>query len=253
MTVPLPALRQIVLLAGDLNSALTDVRTFLGLSPGIRAEADMAALGFEHEVLAISQTFVEVVSPLTAASSGGRLLARHGEAGYMVAVQVSDLAAVVARGARLGLTPILQDVVDGNPITQWHPRDLGTLAEIDEIAAGHDWHFCPELSDTGATGTVSDLVSVDIAVADPAACAQRWAALLGLPPPSGARLDLARGSIHFVAADGRRALAAADFTTGTDPDAPSTGATTVCGVRLRIRAASARGDTGAPTTRTGTP
>jgi Glyoxalase-like domain len=198
--VETPALRQVVLLARDLARSLDETRAFLGLRPGIRDEHGMAQLGFEHEVLAIDHTFVEVVSPLSPDSSSGRLLARRGESGYMVVLQVADLDAVLARGAGIGLTPILHEVFEGNPMTQWHPRDLGTLAEIDEMRVA-EWHFCPALSDTGCTEVVADIVAVDIAVPDPAGYARRWATLLGLEPdpdPAATQVRLGTGTLRFV-------------------------------------------------------
>ena len=232
--IALPALRQIVLLAADLEATLTDVRSTLGLRPGVREVEAMAALGFEHEVLAIDETFVEIVSPLAAESSPGRLLARQGESGYMVVLQVSDLDEVVRRGQQIGLTPIMRERLDGNPISQWHPRDLGTLAEIDEIADERGWHFCPELSDTGSTEVVADLVAVRIAVADPAGCARIWATLLDIDLDDGsARLELANGVLEFVeSADGARGLTSAEFASARSDTAERT----VCGVRLAIKA-----------------
>ena len=230
----LPALRQIVLLASDLDSTLVDVRSFLGLNPGVRKVEGMAALGFEHEVLAVEETFVEIVSPLSPDSSPGRLLARHGESGYMVVLQVPDLDAVVRRGQQIGLTPIMRERLDGSPISQWHPRDLGTLAEIDEMADGRGWHFCPELSDTGSTTVVDDLVSVQVAVADPLRCAHTWATMLDVDlDPGASRLVLATGVIEFVeSVGGARGLTAAEFRSA----GPHTDHRTFCGVRLHITA-----------------
>jgi hypothetical protein len=199
----LPALRQVVLLAGDLPSALAETKAVLGLRSGIRDEESMAALGLSHEVLAIRDTFVEIVSPLSRSASSdsspaGRLLARQGDCGYMVVLQVADVDAVLARAADLGLKPIMHEVFEGNPMTQWHPRDLGTLAEFDEMRVA-EWHFCPALSDTGCTDVVQDIVSVDIAVPDPSGQAQRWATLLGLAvEPGSTRVALARGELRFV-------------------------------------------------------
>src|SRR6185369_13077383 len=114
----LPALRQVVLLARDLEGALQETKSFLGLRKGIRDAESMAALGFEHEVLAIDETFVEIVSPLSADSSPGWLLAKRGEGGYMVVLQVSDLDALVARAAAIGLKPVLHSEFEGNPMSQ---------------------------------------------------------------------------------------------------------------------------------------
>ena len=238
--ITLPALRQVVLLSSDLAGTIETARGFLGLDPGIREVEAMAQLGFEHEVLAIDQTFLEIVAPLSDQSSPGRLLARSGESGYMVVLQVADLAALIARGAQLGIEPVMQDLLDGNPISQWHPRDLGTLAEIDEIRAGDSWHFCPALSDTGSTRVVTDIVAAEIAVADPPATAARWAALLGLTiAPGATRIDLAHGVLRFVPREGAgRGLVRADFArtpAGRDLATPPAALTkTVCGVRLTV-------------------
>ncbi|MET0133658.1 MAG: VOC family protein [Kibdelosporangium sp.] len=226
-----PSLRQVVLLTGDLPATLTRARSALGLNDGVRDESGMAALGFEHEVLAIDQTFVEIVAPLSEDSSPGRLLRRAGECGYMVAIQVDDADAVVARAAAIGLKPVMRTVYEGNPLTQWHPRDLGTLAEIDEMRSGADWHFCPELSDTGSTDVVTDIVAVELAVPDPAGYARRWATLLALDIPNGSTsLDLGGRELRFVpSAEGRDGLVTVEL-------AATAGAAehTLCGVRFSV-------------------
>jgi Glyoxalase-like domain len=228
----LPALRQVVLLAADLPRALSSTRDFLGLNPGIRDADSMAKLGFEHEVLAIDQTFIEIVSPLSADSSSGRLLARRGEGGYMVVLQVSDVDAMVERAAGIGLKPILHEEFEGNPMTQWHPRDLGTLAELDEMRVA-PWHFCPELSDTGSTAVASDIVSVDIAVPDPAGYAARWATLLGLAVDDGqTTLDLGGRTLNFVPAGDAVGLLNVRLA-ASDPGAVGSTAT-LCGVGFSL-------------------
>ncbi len=230
----LPALRQVVLLARDLTGALDEARGFLALNPGIRDAASMAALGFEHEVLAIDETFLEVVSPLTAESSAGRLLAARGEGGYMVVLQVPDLDALVDRAAGLDLKPILHETFEGNPMSQWHPRDLGTLAELDEMRVA-DWHFCPALSDTGSTAVASDIVAVELAVPDPEAYARRWAVLLAITlDPGETTLPLGAGELRFVPlGDGAPGLRRVRL--AASPGTADTTAT-LCGVRFEVLA-----------------
>jgi hypothetical protein len=225
-------LRQIVLLTGDLPAALAEAKSLLGLNDGVRDEPGMAELGFDHEVLAIDQTFLEIVAPLAADSSPGRLLRRGGDRGFMVVLQVPDVDAVLERAASIGLEPVMHTVYEGNPLTQWHPRDLGTLAELDEMRAEAEWHFCPELSDTGSTRVVRDIVAVDVAVDDPASVAGRWAVLLGLTVPHGTtELDLGGRKLRFVPRQADRdglvavTLAASD---GTRRDH------TLCGVHFSI-------------------
>jgi glyoxalase-like protein len=228
----LPALRQVVLLARDLGGALTQAQDFLGLNPGIRDAESMAALGFEHEVLAIDETFLEIVSPLAADSSSGRLLERKGESGYMVVVQVADSDAMVAQAEGLGLKPVMRELFEGNPLTQWHPRDLGTLAEIDEMRTA-EWHFCPELAATGSTAVAADIVAVEIGVSDPAGYAHRWATVLGLDiEPGQTTVPLAVGELRFVPDDAGAGLR----TVRLRASSPATAgrAATLCGVRFDV-------------------
>lgn len=229
----LPALRQVVLLAADLQAALEEAKSLLGLRTGIRDAQSMAKLGFTHEVLAVDETFLEIVSPMASDSSAGRLLARQGEGGFMVVVQVDDVEAMVARAAAIGLKPLMHEEFEGNPLTQWHPRDLGTLAEIDQMRVG-EWHFCPALSDTGCTDVVSDLMSADIAGSDPAELARRWATVLDLPLADGATtLRLGGRELRFVPETGRTGLVAMTYAASRpasgDCDAQ------LCGVSVAIR------------------
>jgi hypothetical protein len=116
-------------------------------------------------------------------------------------LQVADLDAVVERAAGIELKPILHEEFEGNPMSQWHPRDLGTLAELDEMRVA-EWHFCPALSDTGSTEVASDIIAVVIAVPDPVAYLRRWAALLDIAVERGqTHLPLARGELRFVPGD----------------------------------------------------
>lgn len=228
----LPALRQVVLMTADLTTALAEARSFLGLNPGVRDEAGMAEIGFEHEVLAVDNTFVEIVSPLSAETSAGRLLARRGDNGFMVVCQVADSAALIERSKQLGIAPVLTSVYEGNPLTQWHPRDLGTLAEIDEMRSD-EWHLEAALRPTASTDVVRDIVAVEVAVPDPAGCAARWAALLGLDVEPGAcRLSLAGRQLRFVPAEpGREGLVAVELQ-ASDP-ARAAASATLCGVLFR--------------------
>ena len=250
----LPALRQIVLLTGDLSAALAETKAFLGLRTGIRDEAGMAALGFEHEVLAINDTFVEIVAPLSPDSSPGRLLARRGEGGYMVVLQVADVDAMVDRASGIGLSPILREVFEGNPMTQWHPRDLGTLAEIDEMRVA-EWHFGTALSDTGCTEVVEDIISAVLAVPDPVEYARRWATLLGIQLPSGraqpeplfgggehgqrstgaaTRIPLGERELRFVPDDRAKGLCAVTLAASHPHPPAAPPRATICGVEFSI-------------------
>ena len=59
-----PAVRQLVFLAADLESTLATARAELGLQEGVKDAQGMAELGFVHEVLTIENTFLEFTAPL---------------------------------------------------------------------------------------------------------------------------------------------------------------------------------------------
>jgi hypothetical protein len=212
--VVLPALRQLVFLAADLDSTLIAARDGLGLSEGLAEAEAMAQLGFVHEVTPIDQTFLEFTAPLRPDTMPGQLVAKRGDMGYMVMVQVADIEAVRERAAARGLTPVYENSHGGHTITQWHPRAFGTLAQIDQLRPPETWHMAPEIFDVGRTDVVGDFTAVDLAVRDPTAIAATWAAVLDLPlGVGGFSLDLTGRTIRFVPVgeDGREGLVAVDL------------------------------------------
>ena len=208
----LPALRQLVFLAGELEPTLTAARAELGLRPGIKDEAGMAALGFVHEVLTIDQTFLEFTAPVAPETMPGRLVARRGDMGYMVVVQVADVTATKARAAGLGIAPVFETPYEDHTITQWHPRDFGTLAEFDQIRPPETWHMAPRIFANRCTDVVGDVTAIELAVADPAAVAATWATVLEVDlDTEGLRLDLSGRSIRFVPAVAGEGLTAVEL------------------------------------------
>lgn len=204
----LPALRQLVFLAADLPDTVARARQELGLGPGVQDAEGMAALGFIHEVLTIRDTFLEFSAPLGPDTMPGRLVAKRGDLGYMVVIQVADIEALQARASRLGLQPVFQTPYEGHTITQWHPRDFGTLVEFDQIRPASSWHMAPRIFDNACTDVVDDITAIELAVTDPIGCCARWAAVLDVPvQPDGQSLALSGRSVRFVPEqDGRTGL-----------------------------------------------
>jgi len=204
----LPAIRQLVFLAHDLPSTLATARRELGLRAGVEDAEGMAALGFIHQVLTIADTFLEFSAPLGPDTMPGRLVAKRGELGYMVVIQVADIEAVRARARASGLEPVFETPYEGHTITQWHPRDFGTLVEFDQIRPPDTWHMAPRIFQTGSTEVVGDFTEVELAVSDPVASCRRWAEVLDVPAePDRTWLELSGRTLRFVAdTDGRTGL-----------------------------------------------
>src|SRR5580658_2783672 len=118
-------LRQIALVAHDLAAARADITAFLGLDyayddPGV------GKYGLRNAVFPVGTTFLEVVSPQTPETTAERLLKkRGGDGGYMVILQVDDLAEARARVGAAGARVVDQINKDGAAFTHIHPKDVG--------------------------------------------------------------------------------------------------------------------------------
>jgi catechol 2,3-dioxygenase-like lactoylglutathione lyase family enzyme len=214
-TSPLPRLRQVALLVPDLEAALAEVRAAFGATEGTRDPEEMAALGFEHEIVSFTDTFLELCSPLPSETTtpAQRLLERRGACGYLLDVQVPDLDAVVARAAEAGIAPLFNEPFGAGRISQWHPRAMGTLVELDEVAPPESWHYAPEIFERAATDVATDVVGAEVAVADPASVAATWGRLLDVRP-DGETLRLGPSTVRFI--EGDEGLRAVDVA-ATDP------------------------------------
>lgn len=213
----IPCIRQVVLLVPDLDDALAQTREAFGFTSGTRDPESMAELGFIHEVCSFEDTFVELVAPMTPDSAHGRLVESKGAVGYMLVVQVADLQAVIGRAADLDIEPVLAQDFEGNQISQWHPKSLGTLAEFDQMATDDTWHFAPRIFDASCTDVARDIVGADLAVADPEAMARTWSQVLDVPLADPTTLPLQGTILRFVpTGEGARGLVAVDVA-ATDP------------------------------------
>ena len=200
-------LRHIVLACGALAPAVARARAGLGLGPGISDPAGMAAFDLEHEVLLLGSAYLEIVAPAGGGAEmpAARFLARGGPGGYMLDLQVPDLDAVLERAGRLGLAPVLRDEYRGNQICQLHPRDFGTLLEVDQIAGSRDWHWDAEFPAASRAVAHVRPVGVVLAVPDPVPMAERWASVFGGSRERGDSVVQLEGcSVSFVASGGGR-------------------------------------------------
>jgi len=249
-------LRQIALVARDLEAAATELTEVLGLSVGFRDPA-VAKYGLVNVVMPVGDTFLEVVSPAQAGTTAGRLLdKRAGDGGYMVILQVQDIHAARARPAALGVRVVAEySRPDGVYMTHLHPRDVGgAILSIDAMEpperwewGGPDWHKHVRTEDclaiSGVTVQGEDAKST-------AAMAARWAEVLGVPaqPVAGGfeqRLSQG-GTIRFeVATDGRGEGVSCIELTVRDPQrilarakargsVDAQGALVLCGTRVSL-------------------
>ncbi|GAA3523128.1 hypothetical protein GCM10022234_19160 [Aeromicrobium panaciterrae] len=227
-----PTIRQVVLLVPDLDEAIAQCRAAFGNTSGTRDPESMAELGFVHEVLSFGDTFLELCAPMTSDSSHGRLVERKGAVGYMLVVQVDDLSADIARAAELGIEPLFAEDFEGNRISQWHPKALGTLAELDQVDPHDSWHFAPRIFEASCTDVARDIVGAELATPDPEAMAQTWSTILDVPLSDPTTLPLQETVLRFVRSGESTGLVAVDVA-ATDP-ARVGESLLLCGVEFRF-------------------
>ena len=171
---PVLRLRQICLVAHDLEWT-SGVLSAAFDAPVVFRDPRMAAGGnLTNTHIRLGDSFLETVCPSDRAWANGttqtRLLERSGDCGYMAIVQVPDIAvasrAMASQGEGIGIVSGDWNVCPGTPgdglagvesgryelgaslpkgegtvsgvNVQFHPKDFGTLAEIQENWPGHD-------------------------------------------------------------------------------------------------------------------
>ncbi|MDO8289526.1 MAG: VOC family protein [Parvibaculum sp.] len=199
-------LRQIALVAHDLEPLATALHATLGLNVAFR-DPGVAVFGLVNVVMPVGGEFLEIVQPVRDDASAARYLKRrNGDAGYMVILQDKDALAHRARLLAAGVRKIAEH--EGRyTFTHFHPGDFdGVLTSIDSVGnvadhlvsdsdwppAGPDWraHLSP--------ANVLGLPAVTIQSRDPEAAAKRWAAHLASSVSGKTSVTLTKGEIRFV-------------------------------------------------------
>jgi len=207
-------LRQICLVARELEPVLADIRAILGLEICYRDPA-VAKYGLVNALFPIGTSFLEVVAPTRENTAAGRFLERSGDhGGYMAIFDCGDPQRRRRHAEAMGIRIANVIAHDDYLGIQLHPRDCrAAMIELNHTRggeevfgayhpAGPDWRAAIRTSQTKA------LVATEIESPDPENLARHWAAILELPAAGVARdprIELAHGgAIRFVpAADGK--------------------------------------------------
>jgi Glyoxalase-like domain len=215
-------LRQVVLVARDLDPVVADLRAVLGLGEEFR-DPDVALFELRNAVLPIGDTFLEVVCPTAPTAAAARYLEREGgEGGYMLMVQSDNADADRRRAAEHGVRVVWSADLPDIRGTHLHPRDLGgAILSLDQATPPQSWRWAGEgWPQRSRTDVTSAITAAEIESPDPVALAQRWAAIFGRTARvdgGAAHIELDRGAIRFVpSATGAERLSAFDVQ-GTRP------------------------------------
>ncbi len=202
-------LRQIALVAADLAAAKADIAAILGVDYSYD-DPGLGKYGLRNAVFPVGDTFLEVVSPKVAGTTAGRLLQkRGGDGGYMVILQVDDLAQARARVAAASARIADQSDVNGAAFTHIHPKDIGgAILSLDRMNPKERWEWGgPDWQSHVCTDTALKIVGAELQAKNPRDMAARWAQVLGRPAvaqQSVWRIVLEQSEIRFSGeTDGR--------------------------------------------------
>lgn len=198
-------LRQVATVAHDLEPVVADFRAVLGLDAPYR-DPGVAAFGLHNAVMAVGDTFLEVVSPKQEGTTAGRFLERQGgDAGYMVILQTDEnMDDFRRRMDRIGVRVVWTGDHEDIKGTHLHPKDVGgAILSVDWASPADSWRWAgPKWKSHVHTKVVREIVAAEMASSDPEAMARRWAQVLERPfvATGDDRWEIAldRGRLYFA-------------------------------------------------------
>ncbi|ASK36138.1 hypothetical protein CEK62_17980 [Alcanivorax sp. N3-2A] len=206
-------LRQVCLVASELETAVADLRHILDLHVCHR-DPNLARYGLENVIFAIGDRFVEIVAPIREGTTAERFLHRSGgKGGYMAIFDCDDPVGRAEHCADLGVVEVNRVRVESYLGVQLHPRDCrAAMIEFNHTEggepldgpywpAGEDWRESP-------TSTVArTLTGVDLETPVPEDLAGHWARILELPldhSDDTPTLESGGAALRFLHGDGER-------------------------------------------------
>jgi predicted enzyme related to lactoylglutathione lyase len=201
-------LRQICLVAPNLEPVISDIAAIMGLNECFR-DGNVAKYGLENALLPVDTILLEVVAPFQPGTAAGRFIDKNGgRGGYMAIFCCDDPDAYGKRANEMGVR--IANVITHAPYhgVQLHPRDCRaafiefnhTTGSDDVLGtyppAGPDWQKSITKETTLA------LTDVEMESPEPEVLAAHWGKIIGVPVSRNAggapELKLPNASFHFV-------------------------------------------------------
>ncbi len=197
-------LRQVAMVAKERDPVRHEVFELLGLTSDFEDDG-VSVFGLHNSVMAIGDTFLEIVAPTQANTTAGRLLERMGgDGGYMVLVQTDDIDFYRSHTENLGVRKIWQADRENVKAFHMHPKDLGaTIVSIDWMAPEDEWAWAGKGWQSRSAKYVDKITAVDVQCNDQLTTARRWADVLDQPTQLEGDTHVLRmkaGKVNFVAA-----------------------------------------------------
>lgn len=188
-------IRQIALVAKELDPAVETICSVLGLEVGFR-DPGVAHFGLSNAVIPVGDTFLEVVCPVSEGTTAGRLLERReGDGGYMVILQTEDLDVHRKQLAQLDVRIVFEHALQDIATLHLHPKDVGgAILSLDVAEPPSSWRWAgPDWESHRRTETTSCIDGVQIQTDNPRKTAEQWSRVVGSPV-----IDAAEGSCEIA-------------------------------------------------------
>ena len=195
-------IRQVALAASDLAKTDTTLRHLLGCDESY-ADPEIIYFGLDNRLYTVGDCFLEVVSPVQPNTAAGRFLERRGgDGGYMVIVQVENLAEEQVRLADTSIRTVFADDRGNAKAIHLHPKDVpGAIPSLDEMSPPESWLWAGDGWEQRAGRYVRGILAVEIRSPVPKATGQCWAEAYGIelmPAGEGWRLEMDDTEIRFA-------------------------------------------------------
>ena len=195
-------IRQVALAASDLEKTDATLRRLLGCDQSY-ADPEIIYFGLDNRLFTLGDCFLEVVSPVQPNTAAGRFLDRRGgDGGYMVIVQVENLAQEQVRLADTAIRTVFADDRGNAKAIHLHPKDVpGAIPSLDEMRPPESWLWAGDGWEQRAGRYVRGIRAVEIRSPDPKVTGLCWAEAYGielLPAGDRWRLEMGGTEIRFT-------------------------------------------------------
>ncbi|MGE0881269.1 MAG: VOC family protein [Acidimicrobiia bacterium] len=233
-------LRQVTALVGDLERAVNEIHTRLGLLVSLRDDGTTAHdHGIANAWVPLGSTIVELASPVRPGDATDRYHTRFGDGGYMIILQTDDFDAARDRLRRLGVRVTREISHPGAQEIHLDHRDVGgTFLAIDWADPVDGWRWAgPDWVSFIRTHVVTELCAAEMTTPDARSVAQQWATLLertAEPSREGWVIELDRGTLRFVDGEGHGKGRLTAIDVARSPATEPLGAMTLAGLTVRL-------------------